>query len=119
MEEHTLSKVSRIGVGEQRDGDEYKGWLRYASLASDHVSRYAGLCRKLYLIDSTSDEILTSAKDELLAGIQSMLGSAPSVSAEADGQAIWIGTCDQPQIAELIEDDQAARTGEDGYIVRT
>ena len=98
----------------------YQAWLRYEKLPAELADAYVQLCSKIYAAGNVAeDPVLRSAQEELLEGLQSMLGQKPELTDTAGDAALLAGTLDQPEIAGLIDKNEAAKVDEEGYLLRT
>lgn len=111
----------RSSVGSERYASTaYQAWLRYEKLPAELADAYVQLCSKIYAAGNVAeDPVLRSAQEELLEGLQSMLGQKPELTDTAGDAALLAGTLDQPEIAGLIDKNEAAKVDEEGYLLRT
>lgn len=107
-------RVEREGNAAERASDPC--WLRYERIAETLAEQYRYLCGKLVVLGGSP--ILDSAREELVAGISSMLGLSPVLSKD----------CRESPSLVLASDSEARRwvdqrlwqqLDEEGYVLKT
>lgn len=102
-----------------QETDGYDLWLRYRPVGeATRLAEYRDAVR--YLVVEGSSPTLQAARDELVSGIQGLLGVALEEAAEVtgDGAAIAGTPSSSPIIAGLPLADSLGDVGDEGYVLR-
>ncbi len=102
-----------------RAEDGYRLWLRYDPVADPALrAAYAATFSEI-VVPENPRPVIASARDELAAGLQGLLGvELPVVSKPTRDNALILGTPRQPEIAALVTESDLRAIGEEGYVVR-
>ncbi len=97
--------------------DGYDLWLRYRPLPAEQAGDYGAFATQL--VAGAEKPTQAAVRDELLRGLEGLLGAAPALSDTATAAgAIVIGTpASSPQIARLRLDTETL--GREGYLIRS
>lgn len=66
----------------ERDSTLYRAWLQLLEADQEQRTRYGQIVENLYIQPGNEDKVFTTAVQELLTGIQAMLGVTPAVRDE-------------------------------------
>src|SRR5688572_30007150 len=85
--------------------DGYRLWLRYDPIPDESLRRaYAGAISEI-VVPEGNRPLVTSARDELAAGLRGLLGAGvPVVTAASRDNALILGTPRDPWIASVISE---------------
>ena len=102
------------------EGDDgYDLWLRYDAIESGECLTAAQGAFAQIVVPGSDDGVLASAKEELLRGLEGMLGEAPSEQdAPTAAGALIVGTKDDPLVQAAAGADVQKLPGE-GYLLRS
>lgn len=105
-------------AAEPTDEDGSALWLRYAAIERgtyrDALTSFADS-----IVLGESGQVITTAAEELQAGLASFLGEQPAIGEEpADGGSILLGTGANPDVAAAVGTDTLEGLGEEGYVIR-
>ncbi|MFI5133980.1 MAG: alpha-glucuronidase family glycosyl hydrolase [Chitinophagales bacterium] len=99
--------------------DGYRLWLRYDLISNKNIldkykAQIAGI-----LINGNSPT-MSAAKEELINGLQGLLGKKIMSRIIIAGGDIIVGTADKsPLVTSLLQDDQLRKAGKEGFIIMT
>jgi alpha-glucuronidase len=102
-----------------RADDGYRLWLRYDPITDETLrTAYAGAISEIVIPENARPPV-TSARDELVAGLRGMLGTdIPVVTTATRDQALILGTPRDPWIASVISESDLRAASVEGYIIR-
>ncbi len=104
---------------EPADEDGSALWLRYTAIERGmYKEELAGFAGAIVLQES--GQVLTTAAEELQAGLASFLGEQPSIVETSEAEkGILLGTGANPEVARAVGEDTLEALGEEGYAIRT
>jgi alpha-glucuronidase len=95
---------------------EYAGWLNYMLCTNEKLAEsYRNWCGTV--VTSGNSEILETAKNELLDGLNAILG--PKADDKSRGYVLLGILGNSPGLDHIADADTAAMLSEDGYVIRT
>nr|WP_238162594.1 alpha-glucuronidase family glycosyl hydrolase [Cohnella sp. AR92] len=106
--------------------DAYQAWLRYVRLKPELAKEYSSWCGAAIVVASEGAPLLATARKELAAGIESMLGFAPQESEQSQGNEnsgqegfLLIGTLGEKELQNVASESERSALGSEGYLLRT
>ncbi|MFZ5495640.1 MAG: alpha-glucuronidase family glycosyl hydrolase [Verrucomicrobiota bacterium] len=114
-----LAPVFLLALARLPADDGYRLWLRYDPIADESLRRaYAGAISEIVIPDNARPPV-TSARDELVAGLRGLLGADVPVVAQATrDNALILGTPRDPWIASVISEADLREASVEGYVLR-
>nr|WP_294945412.1 alpha-glucuronidase family glycosyl hydrolase [uncultured Mucilaginibacter sp.] len=112
--------ITILAIGRNACADNgYNLWLGYRKIADRALAlRYANQVR--YIKFAAGSETLVAARQELLAGLESMLAAKPQLTEEIGESTLFVGTISSLKLPEnAFLEGEIQKTGEEGYLIKS